>query len=373
MPAFAQGIVSLVGVAGFEKEIVQQVLTQAWSQKNSPDLPRIDAKLSDQLVHSGTAGVAWNNLKHHQKYSQDAPEKALENVYRFLAIQELRDQCEILKIGRGLRSEGIMPLTFKGRVLASYYSPTHIRPSGDLDIVVREEQFEAAIACLKNASDSHEIEPEDQDHVFSVKCDSDGHHLRVDLHKSLSRFGIHSAEKIFTASRQAALPDPSVFRMPSLEHHIRIVTIHFLRHGGWRPLWLCDVAALMDAVESNFSWELCLGESRVNAEWVVLSMKLAEQMLGAKSLAYPNTYRDIKVPDWMVRAVNKEWRYPNIRRFRRPRFLDVKGFRNRIEELKLRWPNPLVAMTSRQRSLLTRSIFLCQSQYFLERCRRFIF
>jgi len=372
VPVFVQGIVSRVGAAGFEKQIVQQVLTQAWSRKNSPSLTKIDAALSDQLILSGTGGVAWNNLKHCQKYPQDDPEKALENVYRFLAIQELRDQCEILNIGRRLSSEGITPLTFKGRVLASYYSPTYIRPTGDLDIVVREEQFDAAITCLKNASVSHQIELEDEDHVFSLKYDSDGPQLRVDLHKSLCRFGIHSAKEIFTASKQAALPDPSVFRMPSLEHHIRIVTIHFLRHGGWRPLWLCDVAALMDAVESSFNWELCLGENRVNAEWVVLSMKLAEQMLGARSLTYPDAYRDIKVPDWVARAVNKEWHHPNIKRFRRPRFLDVKGFGNRIEELKLRWPNPLVAMTSCQRSLLKRSIFLYQSQYFLQRCRRFI-
>lgn len=275
-------------------------------------------------------------------------------------------------IGRRLQSKGITPLAFKGRVLANYYSPTHIRPTGDLDLIVRDEQFDTAIACLEAESVSHEIEPECKDHVFTLDNIIDGHHLRVDLHKNLSRFGIQSINEIFDASERAALHDPSVFRMPSLEHHIRIVTIHFLRHGGWRPLWLCDVAALMDAIEFSFNWELCLGEDRVYAEWVVLTMKLAEQLLGARSLTYPGAYRDMVVPDWMVCAVYKEWSHPKIKRFRRPRFVDVKGIRNRIVEIGLRWPNPLTAMTSRQQSLLIGSVFSSQFQYSWERCKRFL-
>lgn len=370
---FVQGIVSPLAGAEMEKEYLARILTQSWSNKGNPFLLKVDTTLSRQLILGGVGGIAWNNLKRRQIDSKGGPQKELESIYRSLAIQETQDQIEIIKIGRRLWSAGISPLSFKGRVLSNYYTPTHIRPTGDLDIIVPESQFDAAIECLTNESVTHELELNDKDHVFSVKCSGEGHHLRVDLHKDLSRFGFESTEEVFNSSVQASQLDPLVFRMPGLEHHIRIVTIHFLRHGGWRPLWLCDIAALMEVIDSGFDWNLCLGYDPVYAEWVVLAMKLAEQILGARTLEYPDKYQGVVVPDWMVDSLNKEWCRPEANRFRRPRFSDVSGLGNQLKEIGLRWPNPFVAMTSSQRSLLSGSVFLRQSECFWKRCRRYLF
>ena len=361
------------GVAKIQKETVRQILTKAWTGKNSSIPPRIDTALSRHLILGGVGGVAWNNLKHQQKDAKSGAQEDLKSIYRFLAIQEGRDQEQILKIGKRLVSQGITPLTFKGRVLAGYYSPTHVRPTGDLDIIVPEGHFNAAVDCLMSESVSQELEPNGEDRVFSVKFGGDERPLRVDLHNNLSRFGFASTEEVFLHSMHVDLPDPPVFRMPSLEHHIRIVTIHFLRHGGWRPLWLCDIGALMEEIDSDFKWELCLGEDLVYAEWVVLGMKLAEQMLGAQPLHYPDGYRDMVVPDWVADTVDKEWNRPDLRRFRRPKFSTVSGFRSQLEEIVLRWPNPLMAMTSRRQSLLAGSVFLSQSEYFWKRCKGYLF
>lgn len=348
-------------------------LRGAWSNKKKhTDSVALDAELSRDLIAGGVGGIAWNSLKHCQFDTFDSGMNELKNTYQSLAIIELRDQSEILSVGRRLQNIGITPLTFKGRALSSYYSPSHIRPTGDLDIIVPEDQFEAAFTCLKANSIAHNIEPNGEDSVFTMESNDNGKHLKVDLHRSLSRFGISSTQELFNASVESSLPDPSIFRMPCLEHHIRIVTIHFLRHGGWRPLWLCDIAAIMDAIDSEFDWSLCLGENRIFAEWIVISMKLAEQMLHAKTLLYPTEFKDVVVPNWVSKTVSKELEQPNYKKHRRPKFSNVNGFRNRAVELRLRWPTPLVAMTSENKSLLTGNPFKAQSTYFWKMCRRSI-
>ena len=324
------------------------------------------------MILGGVGGIAWNGIRHNAPPELKEPEKRLRDAYRSLSIMELRDQSAILKIGGMLQAVGVTPLTFKGRVLSSYYSPTHIRPTGDLDIIVPEQQYSATFATLNESSVACNPEPNGEDYVFAMKPISDGYGLRVDLHANLSRFGMPSTGELFRHSTSAPLSDPSVFRMPCLEHHIRLVTIHFLRHGGWRPLWLCDIAALMDTIDERFRWDLCLGKDPVHAQWVVISMRLAENLLGARSPDYPDPFKELQVPGWLTRTVRNEWKQPDVKRFRRPLFSGVEGFGKRLDEIRMRWPNPLEAVTRYRKSLLSGPVLLYQSRYFLERCWRYV-
>lgn len=48
-------------------------------------------------------------------------------------------------------------------------------------------------------------------------------------------------------------------RVPAAEDHFRLVAIHLLSHGAWRPLWLCDIAAMLEDLPQDFNWGRCLG------------------------------------------------------------------------------------------------------------------
>jgi hypothetical protein len=41
-------------------------------------------------------------------------------------------------------------------------------------------------------------------------------------------------------------------RILGAEDHLRLLCLHLLKHGAWRPLWLCDVAAALESRPSSF-------------------------------------------------------------------------------------------------------------------------
>lgn len=52
------------------------------------------------------------------------------------------------------------------------------------------------------------------------------------------------------------------------EDHLRFLCLHLLKHGAWRPFWLCDVGMALESRSSNFDWDRCFGENKRRAEWI---------------------------------------------------------------------------------------------------------
>jgi hypothetical protein len=80
-----------------------------------------------------------------------------------------------------------------------------------------------------------------------------------------------------------------------------------LRSGAWRPLWLCDVALLVESRDSDFSWQRCLGSDPLYADWVTCTIGLAHQLLGAEVRDTPVADRAQHLPRWLVPAVLRHW------------------------------------------------------------------
>ena len=74
----------------------------------------------------------------------------------------------------------------------------------------------------------------------------------MDLHSSLDRFGLPSLEAVFARSEVIKLGETSI-RVPAAEDHFRLVAIHLLSHGAWRPRWLCDIAAMLEDLPQDFN------------------------------------------------------------------------------------------------------------------------
>ena len=121
-----------------------------------------------------------------------------------------------------------------------------------------------------------------------------------------------------------------------------------LRHGAWRPLWLCDVAVALETRPGDFDWDLCLGRNRQRADWIACCIGLAHQLLGANVDDTPITHRAKHLPGWLVSNVLKQWETPfstaqppmthaapMVNYLRHPRGL--------LGDLLRRWPNPIEA------------------------------
>jgi hypothetical protein len=249
----------------------------------------------------------------------------LQQAYRLQALQASIHDGQISKVFSQLRKVGVEPLLAKGWAAASLYPDAALRPYGDIDLLVRREQFNAAQAVLARDELSD---------------------CWVDLHSQYSELEGRSIEELFKRSRLTEL-DGEAIRVLSAEDHLALLAIHLLKHGAWRPIWLCDIAASIESVANDFDWKLCLGSSRKRGKWISVTIALAEELLGAEPRALSDASR-VKLPAWVGKSVIRQWShlYPAdhlpvqapplmAESLRKPRTI--------LKAMWQRWPDPITA------------------------------
>ena len=130
-----------------------------------------------------------------------------------------------------LRQAGVEPVLVKGWAIARLYPEPGLRPYCDIDLCVLPEQYAAAKAALQ----SHTAQG----------CD-------VDLHAGFGKFCERQTAAILERSQLVRLGEVEV-RVLAAEDHLRFLCLHLLRHGAVRPLWLCDIAVLLENRPAQFN------------------------------------------------------------------------------------------------------------------------
>jgi hypothetical protein len=292
------------------------------------------------FAYSGTAALAWNRVKgshlcqtsHAELFKSENRENVLTQLLQEEALHEAIDL---------LSAAGSLPLLFKGWAAARFFAVPELRPFGDVDVCVPAAVFSRIATLLEKRADLvSEAGPDGL--TFHIE---NGQHisLTIDLHENLERFHLAPLSDVFDRARKVNI-QRSEFLIPCQEDHLRLAAIHFLKDGGWRPLSLCDVAAMVEAASADFDWDLCMGTDPRVAGWIAAAIGLAHRLLGADIDAVPPKYRSQTPPPWLHSTVLKEWRAPFASRVRRPPFNWVLRHPHRLwHELKARWPNPLIA------------------------------
>src|SRR5208283_3582020 len=128
----------------------------------------------------------------------------------------------------------------------------------------------------------------------------------VDLHRGTPDLPDRTWEQVHRHSRLMSLGREDV-RILGAEDHLRLVCLHLVRHGAWRPLWLCDVAAALEARPMDFDWDYCLSGKRRLTRWVIAVLGLACRLLDAR-LDNPSLEARVhEVPSWLVDTVLCRW------------------------------------------------------------------
>ncbi len=137
-------------------------------------------------------------------------------------------------------------------------------------------------------------------------------------------------------------------RVLSDEDHLALMAIHLLKHGAWRPLWLCDIGATLESLPVGFDWDRCLGDNKRRANWVVCAIGLANRLLSADIEAMPIDRRPNELPAWLLSNVLYQWRrlFPadHLPIIPPPLMLDnLSSPRAFFIGLRQRWPDPVTA------------------------------
>lgn len=311
--------------------LVAEVLAGAWRTSTFPTLEISEQQLDEVtplLYGSGAAALGWRRLSKTEL--KDSPSaEVLHQAYRLLSLQSEIHEQKIEKVFRLLREASVDAVLGKGWAAAGLYPDRPLRPYGDIDICIRPEHYQAAQKVL----DSPELND-----------------CQIDVHRHFSELDERRVDDIFDRSQVEPL-GAEMIRKLGPEDHLALLAIHLLKHGAWRPLWLCDIGAAVESLPPSFDWEICLGRNKTRAGWIVASIGLAHRLLRADIDDLPREAQPGELPAWLVENVLKQWNNPFAinqppMRHPIPMAAQWKSPRGLFNALRERWPDPILATVS---------------------------
>ena len=277
-----------------------------------------------------SGALAWHKVRNSDLKTSLAGLE-LQEAYRFHAVRTLVREHAIKRVLTLLHREGLEPILVKGWAVARLYPEPGLRPYGDIDLVVRPEQYSFTESAISAAIAANEIDAA----------------YYIDLHRGFEDLDDHCFDELYSRSTLIRLDDVDV-RVLSPEDHLRVLCVHLLHHNAFRPLWLCDIAAAVEGRASDFDWDRCLGRNRRRADWVACAIGLAHELLGADVARTPVARRAERLPSWLIANVLKQWETPYSMSqapltHRAPMANYLRDPRGLLKDLRRRWPNPIEA------------------------------
>ena len=301
------------------------LLAGSW-RKSPPDL-QISAddvaSILPLILASGTVSLAWWRLSHSSLRGATSLCETLQQAYRQQAIRAATHELQVARVFSVLCSAGIDPILIKGWAVSRFYPEWGMRPCGDIDLCVSPDQL-AEVSRLLDLPELNEC--------------------TVDLeHDEITKFGDKDFAQLYDRSQSVEL-DGIPVRVLGREDSLFVLCVHFLKHGAWRPLWLCDIAAALEARPADFDWDYCLGKNPRRANWILCTLELAHQLLDAELGDVPIGHK--RVPEWLRSSVLRQWAKPHFRSltpFSQQIRVALQQPREFLQYLRRRWPNPIEA------------------------------
>jgi len=263
---------------------LERVLTGSWRGRPSTiDLSEDEfARLLPLLLPGGLGGLAWQRLRHSPHLSAA---RQLRQSQRDQALQNMAHEEQLGQLFVRLRDADVEPLLVKGWSVSRLYAQPGLRPCGDIDLCVRPDGMAAATQALVAAADSARD---------------------ADLHEGVADLEDRSWAEIFRRSRLVRLEETEI-RILCPEDQLRHLCLHLVRHGAFRPLWICDVAVVLESLPADFDWDYCLRGQRWLTDWVVCTIGLAQRLLEARVEQPEIARRARALPGWLASTVLRLW------------------------------------------------------------------
>ena len=301
---------------------VASVLTQAWRREPSPShLSAVElAEITSFLLKTGSGGLAWWRVQHTEVGTSSAGLK-LKHAYISQVLGEELQEKEIVQAFEVLRSAGIEPLLAKGWAVTRLYPGPGLRSSTDIDLCVRRQQRSMATDRLSE--------------LVAQGC-------WLDLHTGFRPLD-RTVEELYLHSQLVSLGEAEI-RVLGSEDQVRLLCLHMLYHGVFRPIWLCDLGLALESLQSDFDWDYFLSGKQRYCDGVFCALSLAHRLLGASlPQDLPLALRERRLPGWLVPSVLEQWGKMEHYMYSLPMAFYLRHPKGLFKALRLRWPNPIQA------------------------------
>ncbi|HVR71136.1 MAG TPA: nucleotidyltransferase family protein [Vicinamibacteria bacterium] len=237
------------------------------------------------LIESGTGALGWRRLRPSEAARSPAGFE-LQQSYRRHAVRALLHERQLTRVLARLRAAGVQALLGRGWAAARHYPEAGLRPYRDFEVYVAAGQHEAARRAL---------EKEESPVVLHVGC--------ADLNDRTWSQVEERAQSVHLAGGQV--------RVLGAEDHLRLLALQMLRRGAYRPLWLCDLAAVVETTRGAFDWDRFLSGDRRRTDWSCCALVLARDLIEADLAGAPPQVTSRALPHWLTRCVLRQWSLPS--------------------------------------------------------------
>lgn len=305
-------------------ESVASVLSGAWRPSPPPLYisERQLERVAPALLRKRAGGIGWWRIR-GGTLSESPAGVELHQAFRLHALHAAIYEAQTKQTVNLLISAGIEALVVKGWTVSRLYPAPGLRPYGDVDVLVAPDQFHQAKTLLQNRASRRPP--------------------TVDLHSTFPYMPDRPFDELYARSSSIPLGQTLV-RTLGPEDHLRLLCLHFLKHGGVSPIWLADVAAFVETTSDGLDWDRLLAGRKKDRNRVLAVIGLAHRVLGAR---FEGPSRDAlsAIPRWMAPAMLREWGtvLAGIERDAMSFFTWPASFGELIVGLRRRWPNPLYA------------------------------
>lgn len=277
------------------------------------------------LLAGGTGPLVWSYALAH---APTADSSEFQQAYRLARLRGAVAQKDLAALFPLMREHGVEPVVVKGWSVARHYTDLALRPYTDLDIGISPVDEERGRAVLRDPRLPKST--------------------NIDLHHHFQELDDLRWEDLMSRSQLIEL-DGIPIRVLGHEDHLRLLCLHFAKHGGYRPLWLCDIAVIMVG-RKPIDWDLLLSGDRTRARWVVAIIQLARELLDVRvnDDASPEFSRPL--PRWVLPSVLREWGDPWRWPGRHSGFGESirRNPLSVLRETLRRWPGPVEASFNRR-------------------------
>src|SRR6266850_5786072 len=216
----------MIKAAESNSNLIAKTLSGAW--RREPMAPDISVeglkRVAPLLLGSGAGALGWCRVRDLELRSSSVAFQ-LHQAYRKHTLEAALHELHIRESFALLRAKDIEPVLVKGWAIARFYPEKGMRPYDDVDLVVPVEDYRTAEAIINQAENLHGY---------------------VDLHKGFREVDpLNDEDELFANSQMIMLDDVEV-RVLRPEDSLRALCLHLLRHGAFRPLWLCDIAIAVE-------------------------------------------------------------------------------------------------------------------------------
>jgi len=301
---------------------IAALLTGSW-RPSPPDEAVVDGldELVPLLHRLGAAALAWARLK-ATPHSLPSAAAGLQEAYRLGVLTAALRRRQVARVFEVFRAHGVEPILLKGWAAARLYAEEGLRPYADVDLCIPPEQ--AAEARRAHGAVAEECS--------------------IDLHLGLHHLDDRPLADVYERSEQVALEGGRV-RILGAEDHLRLLALHMLGHGAWRPVWLADIAAALERRPASFDWARFEAGAPRRTEWAATALRLAHLLLGADVDGVPASLVHRPTPGWAMGAILDAWGFDGRRVPQGARLPmgQVRGIASLVTGLWERWPDPLEA------------------------------